>query len=649
MLITPDYGLSDIWHFNYPLKNLLSESFKQGKLPLWTDMIGNGFPIAAEGQIGIFSPLNWLIFGLLPMPQAFTAAQLLTFAIAFTGSYFLIRKTGLSKALSAAGALFASFNGYFIVQLTHLNLLQSFSFIPWALLFTEKFITEKNHRSVLWLGFTLAQMILVGYPQTFINTLLILVIYSTVRNWNKKVSNFIKIMAGAVIAVLLSAIQIIPLFELVKQSAALSAAAGQRYIHPLPIKHLLSVFYPFMFGDPSKGTYPYYGRGWPIFWENLLYIGIVPLVILLINLINRKQKVKQKISPVYKPITAILVVSILFALGKATPVGLLFKLPPLSFTRIESRFLAFSNISLGLLAGFGLIRLISKVSKNLQTIIVVIVVLLHLFQISWTFRNYHLWGSDALWLDKPETAIKLPAGSRIVSINQEKLWQDFDASHGWQNKEETIRSSREMLGPNSNLIFGVKQLGVYVQQYPKRFDAFRHYIYGNDELGKNIRDVFGVTHVIDATSGKVEVRENFTALADVRIGRNLIKVRDMGEALGRMNQSVFDPQTDVLWEAETMPSVDEEVVVVNRSYYPGWKAFLSEKEIPVYPVNINQQAVIAPKDTEISKLAFKYDPLSYKIGGGVSGVSLIIWLVFLRRFSVQYYGVEGQEGKEILC
>ena len=92
MLITPDYGLSDIWNFNYPLKNLLSESLKQGKLPLWTDMIGNGFPIGAEGQIGVFNPLNWLIFGLLPMPQAFTAALLLTFAIAFTGSYLLMKK-----------------------------------------------------------------------------------------------------------------------------------------------------------------------------------------------------------------------------------------------------------------------------------------------------------------------------------------------------------------------------------------------------------------------------------------------------------------------------------------------------------------------------------------------------------------------------
>ena len=92
MLVTPDYGLSDIWNFNYPLKNLLSESLKQGKIPLWTDMIGNGYPIMAEGQIGTFSPINWVIFGLFPMPQSFTAALIFVFITTLAGAYLLMRK-----------------------------------------------------------------------------------------------------------------------------------------------------------------------------------------------------------------------------------------------------------------------------------------------------------------------------------------------------------------------------------------------------------------------------------------------------------------------------------------------------------------------------------------------------------------------------
>ncbi len=115
MIVTPDYGLSDIWHFNYPLKNLLSESLKQGKLPLWTDLIGNGFSVAGEGQIGAFSPLNWIIFGLVPMPMALMAALAVSFILLFVGSYLFSRSLGLSKPAGILAGLFSSMSGYFIV------------------------------------------------------------------------------------------------------------------------------------------------------------------------------------------------------------------------------------------------------------------------------------------------------------------------------------------------------------------------------------------------------------------------------------------------------------------------------------------------------------------------------------------------------
>lgn len=232
------------------------------------------------------------------------------------------------------------------------------------------------------------------------------------------------------------------------------------------------------------------------------------------------------------------------------------------------------------------------------------------------------------------TAGRLPSGARIASLGQSERWNRTFLTEGWRGKENEYYQNRNSLDPNSNMIFGVKQLGVYAQQLPKRQEVIQRNMYGDDILGRNIRDVFGVTHIIDAKN-EFEITKNKTALPDIRVGKNIIKVRNMEEALGAMNQSVFNPQTDVLWESEVMPKPDEEAVVVNRSYYPGWRAFLSGKEIPIYPVNINQQALIAPKDTAISNLAFKYDPLSYKIGGVVSGVSLAAWLMLLRRFSVQ--------------
>lgn len=518
----------------------------------------------------------------------------------------------------------------FIVQMTHLNLLQSFSFIPWTILSVEKLISEKGLRPILWLGFILAQMILVGYPQTFINSVFILVIYATCRNWRKKIPNLIKITTGSLIAIMLSAIQLIPLFELVKQSDTLSAAAGQKYIHPLPINNLLSVFYPFIFGNPAQGTYSYYGKGWPLFWENLLYIGIIPVLALIVYAIKRKRSGQTKYSSSEKAVLIVFLISIILSLGKNTPAGLLFKLPPLSFTRIESRFLAFSNISLGLLAGLLLPKTLSEFPKNRRKMIIVAIVFLHIFQIAWTFRNYHLWGNDELWLSKPEITEKLNPDSKIVTINQEDLWRKTDAYQGWEGKESLVRYAGKTLGPNSNMIFDIKQLGAYAQQYPRRFDIFRHYIYENNTLGKNIRDVFGVTHVIDSSSGKINIIENSGAMPNVWTSSRIYPVKDINEALGRMAQPDFI-SGEIIWESETLPNVNEKIVVFNRSWYPGWQAYGNGQQINVYPANINQQAVIVPSSTSISEIVLKYDPLSYKIGFAITLISITSWIaLFLK-------------------
>jgi len=219
LIVTPDYGgLSDITHFNYPLKDLLSRSLKEFGLPLWTDQIGSGFPIAAEGQIGAFSPLNWIIFGILPMPLAFMTALLGTFLIAAIGSYLFARSLKLSKAASVAAALFASFNGYFIVQMTHLNLLQSFSFIPWVLLLSKRLAGSNWRMGLLWLSLVFSQMILVGYPQTFFYSAAMVIIYLVVLFRKKILGMLFKVAGACAIALLLSAVQVVPLVELVAQS-----------------------------------------------------------------------------------------------------------------------------------------------------------------------------------------------------------------------------------------------------------------------------------------------------------------------------------------------------------------------------------------------------------------------------------------------
>ena len=54
IFITPDSTLSDIINMNFSLKSILSQSLKNGEFPYWNWMIGNGFPLIGESQIGAF-------------------------------------------------------------------------------------------------------------------------------------------------------------------------------------------------------------------------------------------------------------------------------------------------------------------------------------------------------------------------------------------------------------------------------------------------------------------------------------------------------------------------------------------------------------------------------------------------------------------
>ena len=65
LLVTPDIGLSDAWHFSFSTKYVLGESLHKGELPLWRNDIGGGFPLLGEGQTGTFYAPNLLLFSTL--------------------------------------------------------------------------------------------------------------------------------------------------------------------------------------------------------------------------------------------------------------------------------------------------------------------------------------------------------------------------------------------------------------------------------------------------------------------------------------------------------------------------------------------------------------------------------------------------------
>ena len=112
LIVTPDFGRSDAWHFSFATKLALSESLKRGQLPLWEPRLGGGFPLFAEGQVGALFLPNFILFKIISNPVvAYNATYIALFLILGWGMYAWLRVIGCSRIASLFGAITIVFSG----------------------------------------------------------------------------------------------------------------------------------------------------------------------------------------------------------------------------------------------------------------------------------------------------------------------------------------------------------------------------------------------------------------------------------------------------------------------------------------------------------------------------------------------------------
>ncbi len=69
------------------------------------------------------------------------------------------------------------------------------------------------------------------------------------------------------------------------------------------------------------------------------------------------------------------------------------------------------------------------------------------------------------------------------------------------------------------------------------------------------------------------------------------------------------------------------MLFLSDNYYPGWKAYVDNKETKIYRANYTFRSIYLPSGNH--SVAFKYNPLSFKIGSVVSLLSFIAILSIL--------------------
>ena len=338
-----------------PWQRLGSELWRAGHLPLWNPFVGCGAPLAANYQTAAFYPLNAL--GLvLPVEVALNWATALHLALAGWGMFRWIKSLGSGSFPALIGALALEGSGFLV---SRAGLFPSVVFtFPWLAiwLWRAEVLTQRRRlRDALWLGLTLGLGLLAGHAQTAFYGGLLLTAYLLFRGAHhpQRFPHLFGLCTLAAVAGLaLAAVQLLPTAELMLQSHR-ATGVGEEFAmtYSLWPWRLITFAAPDFFGAPGAGTY----RGYPNYWEGAGYIGLLPLVLALgAVLFRNRQRTKSERAQIWFWATTV-VLSILLALGKNTPVfPFLFRyVPTFDLFQAPARWLAIATVGLAVLAAFG--------------------------------------------------------------------------------------------------------------------------------------------------------------------------------------------------------------------------------------------------------------------------------------------------------
>ncbi|PIS09688.1 hypothetical protein COT75_00635 [Candidatus Beckwithbacteria bacterium CG10_big_fil_rev_8_21_14_0_10_34_10] len=679
LFYTPDFGQSDIWNFNYPLKDFLSKSIKSGQLPFWSKNIGGGFPLLAEGQIGALNIINLLLFGFFPIPLAWNLSFVWIFFFSFLGSYLFLRKLQFSRISSTFGGIIFSFGGFFVCHLSHFNLIQASSFLPWLFYFSFKIINNKKVAlNILFFAFILAQQFFAGHPQmTFICLLGLFFFYliylpqnyKTKKNLFKK---FFLLGLAVVFGFILAAPQLLPTLELSKISMRKGGISTKTIFQfPYPPQHLITFLIPNYFGTPKEGTYPAFKNGqWGIYWENTAYLGILPLLLLLFLFVSKKNW------QIKKTLLGIFFISLLLVLGNGSPLYFVFSFPPFNFFRVPSRFLLLVAFSLSIMASQGLDNLqeLVKKSKKIKIypqFLALIIIGIAIFDLFSFGINYHPLIDKDKALAPPLITNYLTLGQRVFNhSSQLKSWNDEFLEFGWQNIDNYL-FFKNGLRANLNLLFNIPNIEAFYGLPP-----LRQFLY-QQGLNQKLLNAGAVKYVtstkllegdyhlnllktIETTkkkSAKYYLYENPEALERFRFANKYLIVSSLNGFFNLIKKEDFSFQNSVILEKdpniklesngnslsqlELLEDKDQKIslkiytnedliLVIADSFYPGWEAKIDGQKTEIMPANLNQRAIIIPKGEHLIEM--NYFPKSFYLGLLMSLTSLILFLLIYLKF-----------------
>ena len=351
------------------------ETLKSGHLPLWNPLSGLGAPLIANYQSAFFYPPNWIYFllawmgGEAAMAWGMGLLAAAHLSLAGVGMVRLARELGLTPTAQTVSGLAFGLSGYLVTRSHFLSINAVVAWLPWILWAVYRLINSTSFRQTLEralsVTFFLSLLLLAGHAQTAWYTLLLAGMWVIFWGWNHtsrvtpRVLRFkflfravLLFALASLLAATLAAIQLLPTAELLSHS---QRANGAEYDFVMTYSfwpwRFLGLLAPGLFGSPVTGDYWGYGN----FWEDAIYIGLLPLILALRAIFTKKSSTSKLPLSFFRFLTSLTALSFLLALGQNTPIfPFLYRfIPTFDLFQAPTRYSIWAVFALALLAGMG--------------------------------------------------------------------------------------------------------------------------------------------------------------------------------------------------------------------------------------------------------------------------------------------------------
>jgi len=592
---------------SYAWMSKLTNAWKNFEMPLWDFSSYSGTTFAGELQTAPFYPLNILFAWLSGNNYTQYKLDLLIVFHFGMASYFMFlfcKEHGFGNAPSIIAGLIYAYIGSFAIRAPEQpNIFCGMAYLPLVLFFYKKSCSEKAvfHLNI-WnylAGMALALSILAGHMQPYMHIVIALFVYFLFINHGEKrqikISNFLSLLFVGIISVMISLIQLVPLFEYLSNAYRWVGLDEPVLGSSLPWEAYGIGTASISFRQIISGIFL---QDTKITSEGgSFYITFAGFILALIGIAFSGKKIK-----IFAIITILL--SVLVSLGNTSPIGMLFYFIPLfNIIREPTRILFLYTFAASVLAACGYERSISFIDnlfkKNIKAgnisllttminfLFVILLVTIWIYpyagHISHPFGNY--------------SPGKYYTRNKIITYLENESLED-------QGVYRIINRNDNLVSPNIGNVYDVKSvLGHRATMYAPYFD----YLNRDWNLNSGNYDKLGAKYILSniVLDGFKEILSEDGIYLYERPNQLSVFYVKNGDDLSPINLSYVGwKQNSVLLKLDNSGNRTGELVFA-QPVYPGWNVYVDGKKAILDTTDIFMSVKLSGAEQEIE---FKYQP-----------------------------------------